>query len=287
MYLAGFLVRRSFRIIPVFWFAVILGCVYTERFLGENISVVHVIFRMLMLDPLLPLGFALGNSPLYTVVIEFWLYVIYGLVLQLNLEQNKIMLFGIVITAAITPPLLTRYFGRVWCFTNVLAFLPLWFLGAICAEIKSGEDGALIKRLKQVFSTKKAFRSSLAISILLLVAITYQDRYSLIGGGLRYVNQFAFAITIMFVLVNGCDFKAGVLMMIAEISYSLYAYHMPIMGMMRKVFHESIGRSSIILVLSSVFFAFGMYRLVEKPFQEYGKILDKRIRLKLQMNKIK
>jgi len=273
-------IRRAFRILPVLWFSVLLGIisVIVVGGIGENsIDLSDVIARVLLLAPLLPIDAPLGNSPLDTVVIEAWLYVVYPLFYFGLFRKWPIMFVAILAACALVPPLLTvAQVNRVWAFTNLFGFLPLWWIGMIAADVKAGQKGMLTETMGRMLSRIRPAYLIAALA-LVLTLINLTDRYGALGAACRYAFQFMLAFSLAKLLTS--DFgNSGPLSPFASLglaSYSLYAVHFPILTMVLAFSPNgfqgfALGLAAVALVTLVV------YRTVEAPSHQLARKLSSR-----------
>ena len=271
-----FMLRRFFRIMPVYW-AATLTAVLCSIFISQNLNVLDVLLRVLILSPFLPLRASLGNLPLDTVAVEFYLYIIYAIVLRFQLRYS---LIGLIAAGIFFPPLLPSIeFDRVWSFTNILAFLPYWWLGVLAAEIKLNTSNARVVKIQHLINKDIAVGIALLAMILLTFSTTFFDRYSISGAGIRYLNQFLFSFIIVIILVRGyLSWHSKFLLKIGLASYALYAFHMPIL-----ILTETVFQSGFLIfwvgVIMSVMVALIMNLILEKPLHLMGKQITQNAKL--------
>lgn len=263
-----FALRRALRILPVFWAAVALGgaVLVATRGLGA-VSLVDVMARSLLLAPLLPIDAPVGNSPLATVVVEMWLYALYPvLYLTVYKRRPSTMLVALLVCAALPPIFALAQFDRVWAFTNLIAYLPLWWIGVAAAEIRALRQEA--PRLPSIRPWLLVVALTLAMSL-----ISLTDRYSLAGGGLRYAFQFALALALANWLASTRPVRLQKpVMNLGAISYSLYASHYPMLAVVIAI--GITGWPGFLLgLLASFLAALLMYRAVEAPSQRLARQL--------------
>ena len=237
---------------------------------GEKYMPIDVLLRGIMLSPLLPLGITLGNTPLDTVVVEFWLYVIYAIVLRCKLHSSLIVF---IVIGGLLPPLLSVAFDRVWSFTNVLAFLPYWWLGVLAAEIKLDSKNAGV--IRHLINNDKVVRIFILAMLLMTFSTAFFDRYSMYGAAIRYINQYLFSCIVVIILARGyLSWNPKFLLKIGLVSYSIYAFHMPILIWIESVFQSGY-LTFWVAIVSTVIFAFIMYLILEEPMHQIGKRIAK------------
>ncbi len=128
--------RRFFRIVPVYWCAVILGLIAAALTLEPEPRIGWgwaVDLRLTFLSEFgSPVDLALGNPPLYTVISEMWLYAAYPLLLLARryLAWPLLVLIGTAIQLAAS--LLIRDIDVAQ--TCAWWFWVYWMLGAWAAE---------------------------------------------------------------------------------------------------------------------------------------------------------
>ena len=251
--LKGFFWRRFFRIYPVYLFALGLGLVanawlaprgnmWVQPQLGSLGAVVPAILGG---PAFWPWPRPLGNTILHTVLAEMGLYLLYPALLALVRRWGWALLLG----ASAAVSIATMYYTQTtrseraeWAFTSTWAFLFFWWLGAFAAEqrargrvLPAGRFWlwtAVLLGAHLVFNTWVRFP---AMSLLTgpWVAEMLGPRFE----GAALINGPMFALLCMLLLWHVDHVRLGrsavvdLLVWIGERSYSLYAVHMPTMGL--------------------------------------------------------
>lgn len=169
--LKAYAIRRSFRILPVYWLASIIGVALW--FLGmqidgklvqtltgtSQISFGCLLVKISGIASFIPTLFTCsfeGNAPLATAIVESWLYVFYGLVVWRLMKHEKLKsiywIFGIGWACSFIIVLLNQAYTGWWHNSSFFAFGVYWWIGAKFSE-------------KDIFPN----RSLIIISIILLI----------------------------------------------------------------------------------------------------------------------
>lgn len=261
------MIRRLFRILPVYWAAMLMGVVCLI-FFGEYCKPIDILLRGMMLSPLLPLAISSGNIPLDNVVVEFWLYIIYAIVLRFKLGSSLSVL---IVAGVLLPLFFSVAFDRVWSFTNVLAFLPYWWMVVLVAEIKFDSSNTGVIKVRHLINCDKVVRIVFLAMLLMTFSTVFFDRYSMSGAVIRYMNQYLFSCIVVIILVHGyLSWNSKFLLKIGLTSYSICAFHMPILIWIESVFQSgflALGEA----IVTSVIFASIIYLIFEKPMHLIGK----------------
>jgi peptidoglycan/LPS O-acetylase OafA/YrhL len=272
--------RRAIRILPIFWFAVILGIlslICTRSTSINSLNIFDIIARISLIAPLLPINAPLGNSPLDTVVIEAWLYVVYP-ILYFLFKFKPFHFVVIILLCAACPPVLTlNNFDRAWSFTNLIAFLPFWWIGAIAADIKI-DGGNIITKYSAILMNKIHLLYYLYFMILVTFIIFIIDRYTVVGAALRYLFQFILAIGVAKLLTTTSKVRnISIFSSFGLISYSLYAVHMPVLTLVAHFGYKDFQGFSF-SVIGSLFVAAIVYWLIESPSHRLARKFSSQIR---------
>ncbi|MCA9880650.1 MAG: acyltransferase, partial [Thermomicrobiales bacterium] len=151
--IARYAVRRTFRILPVFIVATMIGiagfltALRLDPIVGTQLSgtiaidpacVAAKLAGVAALVPVFhPCSYA-GNAPLTTVMVEFWLYVAYAVLFWLFIRRGHeravwwicgaLFVAGLVVAAgASRAPILYNW----WQNSSVAGFLAFWWIGAL------------------------------------------------------------------------------------------------------------------------------------------------------------
>ncbi len=280
-----FALRRSVRILPVFWAALFLGVIsvklmspeYSSEALltGGNTQAINrdlffsifgiaEIARFFGVTELYP-----GNGPLSTVAVEMLLYASYPLFLFIHKRFgfSGLIGFGLLMYSSIV---LARFLGiepasihGTW-----FEFVIYWIIGAVCATIYAkgviSHNGALIKLAFLITGGYLCY-------LLLISFIHIKGFYvvttlllALLTGGLLI------CLLVLESKLNQWQIRiAGFMAIVGERSYSLYVVHTPVILTMLWFLsaHTNLSIFSYPwITLSLVFIATElMFRFVEQP----------------------
>lgn len=297
-------VRRLVRIMPVYWLAC-LGGVFALLawqscstgmawpnwlYSDGSIRLGAVLRKFMMLDPFLPVGpVGMGNPALRTVATEVALYALYPCVLFLLHRQKwprRIILLTVFYVATIVIGALPV--GSAWAYESVPRFLVWWAIGAFAADFYkqkkewgssiSGWGITVVLGGAMCFANQAlSFRGSYYITVPLMALFTASLLVSLLSAE----HSGKIKDTVVVRLLSGLGVR----------SYSLYAIHMPILGLYALWYSESSIANSIIFsdtLLLPFCLVFAVtecfYRCIEKPShnsaKKFGSLVLKRAELR-------
>lgn len=268
--LKSYAIRRSFRILPVYWLASIIGVVLwflgmendaklVEALTGTvSISLGCFLVKISGIASFIPTLFACsfeGNAPLATAIVESWLYVFYGLVAWRLMRHEGLKaiywIFGIGWTCAFIIVLLNQSYSGWWHNSSFFAFGVYWWIGAKFSE----KDFAPNHRL-------------IIISILVLIP-------SFIYSDLILVELKKIGLSIIFAyLIRWADNswrQSKYLAFGGQSGYSIYALHAPVLIALLILNVPLYLGICLILLLSLL-----CHYLFELPILNYGKRLSRR-----------
>jgi peptidoglycan/LPS O-acetylase OafA/YrhL len=230
--MAPFAIRRTFRILPVFWLGTVLGVLFYHLSAAAHpatataltgtteIPTICLAAKITAIASLLPIAhvcdFA-GNAPLLTVMVEIGLYAFYGLIFVVGGIRLVGWACGVSIIVGLgigamnlRYPLLYNW----WQNSSLLAYLPYWWIGA--AVIHPAVRSWIMRWwpalviVWQVLSVVSAWADPTAVSA---------ELRKLVFAGL------AAAMIIRF---DEMAMPANPLSSIGKAGYSIYAIHAPI-----------------------------------------------------------
>jgi peptidoglycan/LPS O-acetylase OafA/YrhL len=280
-----FAVRRSRRILPVYWAALLIGVISIwlagSAYMGEKGQVVNSdlffsilgvaeISRFFGVTALYP-----GNGPLGTVAVEMLLYASYPLFLLIHrrcglralVGFGLLMYFGVALARLIGIDA-NRMHGTYF------EFVIYWIIGAVSA-------GA--------YATQNIDRSGISLRLWLMVTVGYFLYFVLITyvkiKGFHVVTTLllasltGIALISLLALENQLSQKqsgiAGIMAALGARSYSLYVVHTPVIFTSLWFFttHTDLAIVSYpALALIAVFISTEiLFRLVERPSHHYAR----------------
>lgn len=267
--LKSYAIRRSFRIMPVYCLASIIGVVLwflgmqideklAQTLTGTNsISFWCLLVKISGIASFIPTLFTCsfeGNAPLATAIVESWLYVFYGLVVWRLMKHENLKsiywIFGIGWTCSFIIVLFNQTYTGWWHNSSFFAFGVYWWIGAKFSE-------------KDFFPN----RSLTIISIILLIP-------SFIYSNLVLVELKKIGLSIIFAyIIRWVDNnwrQSRYLAFGGQAGYSIYALHAPVLIALLMLNVPLYLGIFFILLLSLL-----CHYLFELPILNYGKRLSR------------
>ena len=274
--LAGYAVRRSWRIVPVYLLATLAGVAVFEagqslapalgavlsgtRSIGADCLVVKLTGISAFLPALHECSFQ-GNAPLTTVMVEMWLYAAYPLVFALALRGGEAAAWAAIIAAWAAGLVWTAFHpgdGAWWHNGSFAGYLLYWWIGA---KLNDACALTLVRR----------WAWPLAAAWLALTAAELTGTSALLAVELRK-------------LILAVGFGAGISLLDREwrslprllteagkAGYSLYAFHAPVL-----ILCFVIGAPWWMAAATAIGFGLAAYALVEAPCLRLGRRLAAR-----------
>jgi peptidoglycan/LPS O-acetylase OafA/YrhL len=269
----SYAIRRFFRIWPVYFLATLVGIVcfgISMAYRGpQTVSITEtaeissycIAIKLSGLSAIWPALYQCsfqGNSPLTTVMVEIWLYVLYAIIVYVILRRLPEKCFWIGLVTVWTAGLLyvSQRTSLIswWHNGSLLNFSVYWWLGAIfLSQPLEREVGRfstfllMIWLLLTVLLTTKLIHSFFLVEIRMLV-------FALLFGLLVTKLDRAQSRLISLGSVPG---KAG---------YSIYAFHAPLL-----LVFLMMGMPWWIVSLAAIGMGLFMYKMFEEPFMNLGK----------------
>jgi len=299
-----FTLKRSTRILPVFWAALVLGVIsvwlmgnentndMTQN--GGNVQVINqdLLFSILGISEIARFfgvtALYPGNGPLTTVAVEILLYAIYPFLLFLNKRYGLVALvgFGLLMYSIIVWARLlgveSTYLHGTW-----FEFVIYWIIGAVSAEVYAKE------------ATKN---NSTSIKILKLAAVIYLCYLALITflhiKGLHVLTTVLLSLLTGGLLIGLVNLErklsprqakiAKVMAQLGTRSYSLYVVHTPVifttlwfLSAYTKLPLFIYPFLTLMVVIISTEL---MFRFVERPTHQYARQLRRKQKENIQID---
>lgn len=268
-------IRRFFRIFPVFVIATAFGIAIFLLTTPSHGTLVRTISGTQNITPgcvmakltgaaafaphLLTCSYN-GNAPLNTVMVEIWLYVVYGLVAWLllrGLPESRALLSIAVVSLGGALFVATHPEDAGWWHnSSLIGYLPYWWIGALAVGVSA-------RRGAQLF---------LAAGMLWGALTLFLNHASLRGGSLflsAELRKLAFALAaagIICLLDSRSLRLPGPLTSIGRSGYSLYAFHAPII-----IAFVALGLPWWSVYLAVLSFAAAAYTTIERPVIRLGR----------------
>jgi len=205
------------------------------------------------------------NGPLWSLMYEWWFYILYIPVFFINKKQPVItaLIIGLIFIASLYIPV------EIYKWVTVINYFFAWYLGVIVADIYMGR----IQGVKTI--------GGLALFI----------GFVLVGGtyimGAKYMNDYFIAIVFVGVIYMSLKYymklKAfSILQPLSDFSYTLYVIHMPILvlmsGWLQRKYNGGLPMHFGYVFLSigvCMLVAWGAHFLVETPFVKKKQLKSK------------
>ena len=257
--ISPYVIRRTFRILPIFILATGVGALAGNYILGDaNISVGGIALKLIGVSAFVPSLNAVtyqGNGPLHTVMVECWLYVVYPLVMLFLIRGGRermvwialgaIWILGVLFCRG--NPALTNW----WHNGSLLGFLLYWWIGAWLVS------GRLPRHI-------------LAVAVGLWIALSLKLLITGPSSDLIFVE----ARKVVFALLIGAFIAAidkPARLTIGRLGcagYSLYAFHAPV-GLVLLL----AGFPWWLAMAGAIAFGFLAFLTVESPLTRLGKTI--------------
>lgn len=282
-----YLIKRFFRIFPVYILGMILGVLVFLQFgyfdqkiqaitSTNAVSLWGSIIKLIGISALFPFGYKMsyqGNGPLITAAVEFWLYLVYPIVIVLLSKYSEKRFWKILILLnllGVVGIIFFPAFKTWWHNGSLLGFLLYWYIGA---KFVSYSFYHSIK--------KKQLHIVLIFLILSIILIYFKAELYILVEIKKIALAFCFGLvlrkidTLSASNLQGYNVKFKLWDRFWHIfigcSYSIYALHTPliVVGFVTglKVIHIVL----LVVVLSLISYAF-----FEKPLIDYSKLLAKK-----------
>jgi peptidoglycan/LPS O-acetylase OafA/YrhL len=267
-----FLIRRVFRIVPIFLLGTAAGVVLFGLSFDRNpelaaaltgtreISPSCVAAKLSIVASLWPIAHPCdfgGNAPLLTVMVEIGLYAVYVLVSAIRREA----LIYVTCTASVAAGAVIAFFNAShptfynwWQNSSLLAFLPYWWVGAAAVDPRVSE-------------TLRRWMPALVLAWISLTALSSLQAHGLLAELRKPVQAAIVAQLIVF--VDRAAIPQNPLSLLGRAGYSIYALHAPVACylLILGLSWWQAGALTIIVGVAS-------YILIERPLDRLGHRLS-------------
>ena len=277
----NYFLRRVFRIVPLYYFTIILILLVRINSPSLNSITANVLFIHGLspnwINSTVPGGWSVGIEVLFYLVFPFMFFRIQSVPKAINVTL-LFMLIAKVVTSLMfkNPPIADGILWGVFTYENIVSQLPV-FLTGICLY--------LFSKHKQSENEQPALYKSYCLVGLLVI-------FHLAGGNILK-DHYLFAIAFGLLAYGLSGYPSPVLVnkftvWIGKLSYSIYLTHLIISHLLVKYHlnHYNANASAEVLIrfmiiLSiSVCISWVTYTLIEVPFQNMGKRLIKKLEVK-------
>jgi peptidoglycan/LPS O-acetylase OafA/YrhL len=267
--LKSYAIRRSFRIMPVYCLASVIGVALwfigmqideksAQILTGTNsISFWCFLVKISGIASFIPMLFTCsfeGNAPLATAIVESWLYVFYGLVAWRLMKGKNLKsiywIFGIGWVSSFVIVLLNPTYSGWWHNSSFFAFGVYWWIGAKFSE--------------------KDFPPQYSLLITSILALIPSFLYS----NLFLVELKKIGLSIIFAylirLIDNRWRQSKYMAFGGQAGYSIYALHAPVLIILL-ILNVPLYLGILFILLLSLL----CHYLFELPILNYGKQLSK------------
>jgi peptidoglycan/LPS O-acetylase OafA/YrhL len=274
-YWKKYLIRRFFRILPVFLFGCILGIISLCWNAEESFIFFRSVAGFSFVFAWAPYGAPVGNEILCIVQVLCWIYVAYPFMcLGKIIGGWKLVLGFAALFYAVAMCMAYLGIDPTWAGRSFYALFIYWVLGAISAEYWVSYGRTISPK-----------RSGLLIVVSFLLYIGFCHYVNIKGG--HYIKSFILALLCAGLLfcVMSAEIKrkseytwiTKAMSSLGEGSFSLYAVHYPILvvtayyaaqckiGNMHAAGYSLI---SVVMVIAATYFT---YRFIELPSHKLAK----------------
>jgi len=284
--LRPFALNRIFRIVPAYYFAIVVcliaGCFRTTGDISPPLGAYDVFFHFIFAHNFYPLGWRTINGPFWTIALEAQFYLCYALAfkaLDFSLKQLTLAFMAALVWYFFVSRFIAE--ANPWRIVAQEVFITTfwsWYLGALLAEWTVKK--ASFEKLKNFYGPRGRTLGFLFLAIALNFLVPVLNlRFH--GSELnRWIMPYACAfliLTLVMLELAPTETKQGrtpgflAFHWLGTISYSLYLLHT--VGLLAAVIlfgGESLESQFFCIVFSLVLGA-ASYLLVEKPFMDLRK----------------
>jgi peptidoglycan/LPS O-acetylase OafA/YrhL len=280
----NYFIRRLFRIAPLYYFMILLILLCNIN-LPSNYSIVANLLFLHGVSPFwtnstVPGGWSVGIEVLFYLIFPLLFFRIKSIHSSINFTLISIILSKIVTSIMFkNPPIHDGVLWGVYVYENFISQLPVFLMGICLFHIKHAKEDTI-----HVLSLHKCF---LFIALLIVFHL---------AGGNTLKQHYLFAIAFAFAAYSLSYFQTKLIVnnltvWVGKLSYSIYLLHLLVANLLVKynLNHYSdnpvleIAIRFFILFLISFVLSYLTYRVIELPFQEYGKKLISKLEVRSEL----
>ncbi|MFS2157131.1 acyltransferase family protein [Pseudomonas sp. Pseusp122] len=286
-----FLIKRLFRLYPVYWFSIPFGLITFWYIWGKEISLSSILWNLTMLQE--AMGHPSVQGQYWTLQTELAFYVLCVVLFVQGVLRSPLVLIGLIFAFSTFTllPLLLDFVGHPLSvtpdptLTMLSLHLSIMFWGAL---FRMWYD----KQAMPLLAKWSVFGFVGFWMLFALVAIVY---YLKINSDLKVIHFFipyAIGILTFLLLATVCKLNWAWLAWLGAISYSLYLFHPVVMYSMVWVIKNShiewiqhwyTGAYMAVALLGTVAMSALTYKYIELPAIRMGNALARRSRTPLQI----
>ncbi|MFG0463885.1 acyltransferase family protein [Pseudomonas putida] len=282
-----FLIKRLFRLYPIYWLSIPFGLLTFWTIWDKDISLSTILWNLTMIQE--AVGHASVQGQYWTLQTELVFYALCVLLFAQGVLRNPLLLIGLIFafSAFTLLPILLSFVGHPLPITtypmlNMLSLhLSIMFWGALFRMWYDGQATGLLARLS-VFGF---------VGLWLLfagVAITY---YTLKADAdikvIHFFVPYAIGVLSFLLLATVCKLTWAWLAWLGAISYSLYLFHPVVMYSMAWMIQHGgmpwlqnwhTGQYMLVALLGTIGMSALTYNYIEVPAMRVGNALARRSR---------
>lgn len=297
---ASFLIKRFFRIYPVYLFILTIYVIlfyknlYTGIPEGGSLSLTSIL-KSIFLIPLdwnvLPPYYGWGTIIVsWSLGYEIYFYIVFAISMSISIKYRALLTSAILITVS---AVISLYYSNTiiidaqrYYFQGGVLLSHFGFVGnPIVFDFILGMIIAQALPLLSKVNVNNDIINGLAIVLLAFSFVFWLNGVSE-GHGITKSAYIAFTIVICVIVLerNSIIKFSKILISLGTVSYSLYLIHVPMIKFIELYGHViglSTNTRSLSLYISSIILSIGLsytiYNVIEKPFIKLGSKLAKRI----------
>lgn len=244
----SFLIRRFFRLYPVYWIAVVFGTVMST----ENISVHQFLGNLTMIQTALRIQDIVGVFWTLFIEIIFYgfivLFLLFGLTERANIYMKSLILLMVITLCA---SIIRKITGIAIPFGYFL-FLSVFLMG-----------GLICKAHQEKQTINKIIVFYLATVFIITYLIFGNETF--LSGNIHTVSNYIWALVIFSIVMNRKWLAWKWLAYVGKISFCIYLFHVPIYNVLVFWIHNK--PAQLVITLSfTLIMSMIINKIIEDPF---------------------